>query len=219
MLKSDKLKFLAVISFFILFTGLLFRQFFISGKVPFPSNLLVSFYQPWVSYTWDGYPYGPPSKPIGFDNLRMFYPLRHVVTDQLKNGILPLWNPYSFSGNVLLGAYQSAVFFPLGFLFLILSQINAWSVIVMLAPVLAAAFMYIFLRTLSLGRKSSFFGALVFGYCGMMIVWWEEMFMSVYSFLILPLVLTAIVRIYRKPSYKLYLLFFPEGHFLYTPVC
>lgn len=187
-----------VLILFIVFTGFIFRQYIIFNQVPFPGNLLVSFYQPWASYTWDGYTNGPPSKPIGFDALRIFYPVRSLVTSSLLNGTLPLWNPYSFSGNILLGTYQSAVFHPFTALFFFLPQIDAWSLIIFLSPILAATAMYIFLRDLELNRKSSLFGALTFAFSGIMIVWWQEMFMSVYSFLPLPLVLYSVRRLFIK---------------------
>ena len=81
-------------------TTVLFREYLWGGKVPFPANLLVSFYSPWRQYEWEGYPNGPPNKPIGFDNLRLFYPYRKLITEQLKKGEWPFWNPYNFSGNI-----------------------------------------------------------------------------------------------------------------------
>jgi hypothetical protein len=189
-----------VLFFFIIFTAFLFRPYITRGLVPFPGNLLLAFYQPWASYTWDGYPHGPPAKPIGFDALRMFYPLRSVTQAIWNASTVPLWNPYSFAGNPLLGAYQSAVFFPLGFLFFLLPQIHAWSLIVFLAPILIAIGTYAFLRALKLGVIPSVFGAFTFAYCGMMIVWWEEMFMSVYSLLPLPYVLLAIHNLSERPA-------------------
>ena len=185
---------------FVIITAILFRNYFLKNQVPFPSNLQVAFYQPWAAYKWDGYQNGPPSKPIGFDNLRMFYPVRTLTLDGLKNGRLPLWNPYSFAGNTLLGTYQTAVFFPLSFLFFLLPQIDAWSIIVILSPIFCSIFSYLFLREIDINKRGSFFGALAFGFCGMMIVWWEEMFMSVYSTLTLPLIFYAIHRLSRKVS-------------------
>src|SRR5581483_1251992 len=155
-------------------------------------------YQPWTSYSWEGYPNGPPNKPQGYDNLRIFYPLRKLTIEQVQKGQLPIWNPYNFAGNTLLATYQSAVFHPLSFLFFLLPQIDAWSLVVIFAPILASCFMYFFLKEISLSKKASFFGALTFGFSGFMVVWFEESFMSVYSALFLPLVLFAIERSYKK---------------------
>ncbi|RJQ25339.1 hypothetical protein C4577_06060 [Candidatus Parcubacteria bacterium] len=183
---------------FTLLTIIVFREYFFENKVPFPSNLLVSFYEPWVSYEWEGYPNGPPNKPAGFDNLRIFYPLKKITIDQLKNFDVPLWNPYSFSGNTHLATYQSAVFHPLGFLFLVLPQIDAWSIIIILQPFLCLIFTYLYLREIGCKKNTSFFGAVVFAFSSYMIVWWEESYMSVYSTLFLPLILFSLEKLIKR---------------------
>lgn len=202
MLFSKKIKRInwIVIGFFIIVTFIIFRNYFVFQQVPFPANLLVQFYEPWASYPKEGYAVGPTQKPIGFDSIRIFYPTRKIVTEQIAQLDIPLWNPYSFSGNVLHATYQSAVFFPLSFLFLILPVIDAWSLIVILQPIFTGIFTYLFLRELSLGKKASLFGALTYAFCGIMIVWWEEMFMAVYAMLVLPLACYAIHKLYRQRS-------------------
>lgn len=197
---------ISVIVIFAILSLFIFRDYFFKNLVPFPANLLGSFYQPWASYRWEGYPNGPPGRPLGFDNLRIFYPSRRLVIDQIRNFQLPLWNPYNFSGNVLLGTYQSAVFHPLSFLFLFLPQIDAWSIAIILQPFLASFFTYLFLREISLDKKASFFGAVTFGFSGIMIVWWEEMFMAGYSVLFLPLILFSIEKLYKNITFKIFAL-------------
>ena len=176
----------------------LFRDYFLKKTVPFPSNLLVAFYQPFTTYSWEGYPNKPPNKPMGFDVLRIYYPTRKLAVDQMRAFHVPLWNPYAFSGNTLLGTYQSAVLYPLSFLFFLLPLIDAWSVVVMLQPILAGTFMYFFLKEINLSKKASFFGSLVFAFSGTLMVWWEEVFMASSAILLLPLVLLAIHRLYKK---------------------
>ena len=195
-MKKDLL--IAVI--FLLLSFAIFRNYFLKNQIPLSASLLVSFYEPWKSYQWEGFSMGVPNKPLGFDSLRIFYPIRHIAVEQAMRGQLPLWNPYSFSGNTLLGTYQSAIFHPLSPLFLILPQVEAWSWVVILQPFFAMLFMYAFLRELLKDRKSSFFGALAFGLSGFMIAGWEESFMSVYSALFLPLVLLGIEKLSKKTS-------------------
>ena len=189
---------LFIVAVFIFLTVFVFRYYFLDNLVPFPANLLASFYQPWVSYKWEGYPNGPPGRPLGFDNLRQYYPSRKLITDEIKNLHFPLWNPYNFSGNTLLGTYQSAVFHPLSFLFFILPQIDAWSLIIILQPILTSIFTYLFLREINLDKRSSFFGAITFAFSGIMVAWWEEMFMAVYSIMFMPLILYSMEKIYKK---------------------
>lgn len=178
----------------ILFSLFLFRNYFLKGLVPFPANLLVATYEPWKSYPVPEYPNGPPNKAMGFDNVRIYYPLKKVAIDTIKKFQPPLWNPYNFSGNVLLGTYQSAIFHPLSWLFLLLPQINAWSLIIILQPVLAALAMYAFLSTFSLHPVSRLIGALSYAFSGFFMTWWQESYMFTYSSMFLPLALFAVEK-------------------------
>jgi len=191
-----------VLFLFFLFSVCIFRDYVFKNKVPFPANLLVSFYSPWKQYSWEGYPNGPPNKPFGFDDLRIFYPYRKFSIDQLKMGQWPLWNPYSFSGNVHLATYQSAVFYPLNFLYFVLPQIDAWSLLVFVQPILAGFFMYLFLRELGLSKGSSFFGSFAFAFSGWMIVWFQEDLVKEHTVLWLPLILYCIERVRKDISWK-----------------
>lgn len=186
--------------FFFIITCILFRPYLLHNQVPFPGNLLVSFYQPYASYSWKGYPGGVPNKQVGFDDLRIYYPIRTFTNDALQHFTLPLWNPYYFSGNVGIGTYQSVVFFPLGFLYFILPQIDAWSVILFLAPFLAMVFMYLFLQATFVNKKASMLGAMGFGLCGYILANTEDIYMAVYAAMFLPVILLGVKKIYEKIS-------------------
>ncbi len=181
-------------------TLFLFRPYFFENKVPFSANLLPSFYEPWMSYPRPEYPNGPANKPMGFDAVRIFYPLRELSTELIKHGQFPLWNPYNFAGNTLLGTYQSAIFHPMSWIFFILPQIDAWSIVILLTPILSFIFMYLFLRQLTIPKFGSVFGAITFAFSGFMIVWWEESFMASYTAILLPLILLGIEKVRNKSS-------------------
>ncbi len=197
MRKRDSL--IVLLVFIFLSLGFFWRYFF-KGQVPFPANLLVASYSPWRYYQWAGYPNGPPNKPIGFDVIRSFYPYRQLTITQLKAGQWPLWNPYNFSGNIHLATYQTAVFYPLNFLYFILPLIDAWSLLVIIQPILAGWFMYLFLREIGLSLKASFFGSLAFAFSGWMLAWSEESLVIEHSALWLPLILYATEKTMKKPS-------------------
>lgn len=197
MLKKHLVSIFVFIVFVVLSVGL-FRKYVFTGYIPFPSNLLVSFYSPWKFEKWEGYPNGPANKPIGFDNLKLFYPYRTYSTERLKAGELPLWNPYVFSGNIHLATYQSAIFYPLNVLYLFIPTIDAWSILVIIQPILAGYFTYLFLRSLGLSFRSAFFGSVVFAFSGWMIAWSEESLVIEHSALWLPLVLYGIQQLFSK---------------------
>ncbi|PJE70020.1 hypothetical protein COU97_02035 [Candidatus Shapirobacteria bacterium CG10_big_fil_rev_8_21_14_0_10_48_15] len=194
--KGDLLAILA----FVILTAIIFRNYFFKGQVPFPANLLVSFYSPWRHYQWEGYPNGPATKPIGFDNLRSFFPYRKFTLDQLKLGQWPLWNPYNFSGNIHLATYQAAVFYPLNLLYFVLPLIDAWSWLVILQPILAGFFMFLFLRKINLSSRAAFFGALTLAFSGWMLAWSEESLVIEHTALWLPLILYALEKLMAKVS-------------------
>ena len=100
---------------------LFFYKTLIFGKIPFPGDLLLTQYGPWRHVSYSGYVAGAiPSKDQYFDVLRELYPWKTLVTESLKKGVFPLWNPYNFSGAPLLANYQSQVFYPLTFLYFIM---------------------------------------------------------------------------------------------------
>ena len=179
--------------FFLLFTLFLFRTYIINPRlVPLPFNLLVSYYSPWKYEEDMGYGIHIGNKPLGFDNLRLFYPFRKFTTEQLSKGRIPLWNPYVFTGNVHHGTFQSAIFYPFNVLYRLLPQADAWSILIMIQPILAGWFTYLFLRSLKLSRGAGFVGSMGFAFSGWMIAHWQEVLVIVQSILWLPLSLYAI---------------------------
>lgn len=198
--------------------GLLFvyRGVFLAGKIPLPSNFLAQFYSPWTTQKFALWEAGIPHKPIGTDQIRFLYPAKNFNNQMLKKGEIPLWNPYIFSGAVHLADFQSTVFYPLNFVYAILSQVAAWSVLIIIQPVLAFFFMYLFLNLFSLSRLAIFLGAFSFGFSGFMIVLSQENSVVSQAGLWLPLVLFAIESLLRtnKIQYLLILSFALASSFL-----
>lgn len=190
--------------------------YFVQNKVPFPSNYQVNNYGPWNSYP--GFA-GPVKNNAMPDLISQIYPWKTITIDSLKQGILPLWNPYSFSGTTHLANYQSAVLSPFNLLFFILPFIDAWSILVLLQPLLAGIFMYLYLRSLKLRNISSSIGSISFMFCGFITSWMGYATLG-YAILFLPLALFAIEKFYttKKLSNLILLsvtlpLSFFSGHF------
>ncbi len=166
-----------IFGFFLILCGLtyIYRGALLEGKILFPSNLLVSFFSPWSTTTFPGWGHAIPNKPIGGnDQLRLFYPGRTLTNEAIREGRFPLWNPYTFSGSPLLANFQSAVFYPLHLLYLLLPQITAWSVLVITPFVLGFIFMYIFLSSLGCHPKASLIGSIAFSFSGFIAAWTQE---------------------------------------------
>jgi flagellar biosynthesis protein FliP len=161
------------------------------GQIPFPGDLLVNT-NPYRAQSFLGFaPNGYPNKAQGQDVISEIYPWRYFSVNQLKQGNIPFWNPYNFSGNPQLADFQTAVFYPLNFLYFLLPFNFSWTLIIMFQPFLAALFMYLFLRK-GVGLKDfpAVIGGIAFGFSSYMTVWLE--YGNIGSTILwLPLVLLA----------------------------
>jgi hypothetical protein len=149
-----------------------FYKTFFSANIPFPGDILISEYKPWNKYSFSGYAPGSyPNKAQYPDTIRQIYPWKTLVISELKKGNLPLWNPYNFSGAPLLANFQSAALHPDNLLYLVLPQPAAWTILVILQPLLAFLFMYIFMRSLHLNKIGALFGGFTYAFSYFSIVW------------------------------------------------
>lgn len=177
------------------------------GLVPFPSKYLVTFFAPWSNV------YGMPVKNNAMpDVITQVYPWKHVTSATWKRAELPLWNPFSFSGTSHVGNYQSAVFSPINALFLVLPEIHAWSIMILLQPILAGLFMFLFLRSRNLSAFGSVLGSLAFMFCGFIVVWMAYGTLG-YVVLFLPLILYGIQTKRHVITAAGVALSFLSGHF------
>ncbi len=194
------LPFLALIGICLVF----FYKTLVSGQVPFAGDLLLTQYGPWRHQSYGGYVAGAvPSKDQYFDVLRELYPWKTQVIAGLKQGTFPLWNPYNFSGAPLLANYQSQALYPLTFLYFLMPQIAAWTVMVILQPVLGSIFLYLFATEIGLSSGASMLAALLFNFSGFANVWME--FTTVWhTILWLPLLLYLVERRIKQQTLYLY---------------
>jgi hypothetical protein len=168
------------------------HPYFIKGLVPFPSRYLVDFFSPWNNFF--GHPVKNNAMP---DVISQIYPWKKIAIDSWKSGQIPFWNPYQFAGNPLLANYQSAVFSPFNIFFFIFPFIDAWSILVLLQPLLAAFFMYIFMRELKISKFGALLSGISFMFAGFLTVWMAYGTLA-YAILFLPLLLFGIERYFNK---------------------
>ena len=101
------------------------------------------------------------------DLLLYFYPLREYAAQALREGRLPLWNPYTFMGAPFLANSQAGFFYPLNMLMAWLPTEKAVSYSIVLHLIIAALGMYALGRMgLKLGRLAATTSALAFGLGG-----------------------------------------------------
>ena len=152
-----------VISILAFILSIFFFQVFIKGFIPFPGDLLVHNYAPWKFYSYLGYIPGTyPTKNQYSDVIRQLYPWKVLVIDQLKHGVIPFWNPYSFAGSPLLANFQSQVFYPMNILYFILPFIYAWTTSLILQIVLAFLFTYLYAKKIKISTVGAILSAIGF---------------------------------------------------------
>lgn len=105
------------------------------------------------------------------DTMELFFYFRSFGFGCLKQRILPLWNPYVFSGYPFLANMGSALFYPLNALYFFLTVPAAmnWSVAVHIT--LAAVAMYSFLRYIKLAPLAALGGGCIFAFNGTTAGW------------------------------------------------
>ncbi|MCX6793734.1 MAG: YfhO family protein [Candidatus Gottesmanbacteria bacterium] len=197
---------LAVLVIIIAICAFFFRAYLFGGKLLFPTNLLVAFYNPWNTQHYPGWN-NIPFKGLGTDNLLIFYPMKTLLRHALTQHTLPLWTPYNFSGGPLFGDGESAPMYPLTYLYLFPSLPDAFSIMVILVPMLTMLFTYGMLRHFKLSRVGALFGAITFAFCGFMSVWMEENPAVSQSAIWLPLLVWILDLLITQPRRRWFAIF------------
>ncbi|MDI6781525.1 MAG: YfhO family protein, partial [bacterium] len=134
--------------------------------------------------------------------------LRSFVAQTIKDGIIPLWNPYIFSGVPCAAGMQPAVFYPLNLAIFTLLPPHlgiTWSAIIHLF--LCGCFTYMFMRALRCHWLSSLSAALIFMFSGFQITHLYAGHACVFSASIwLPLILFSIEKIAQTMKFSYVLL-------------
>ena len=190
-------KTILVILIFIVVSLFFFFPIF-KGNIPFPGDLLVGNYSPYDSNIYQGYgPGAVPNKAQGPDVIRQLFPWKYSTIESFKSGQIPFWNPYNLSGNPLIANFQSGSFYPINLIFFIFNFMDAWTIFILLTPILAGIFLYAFLRELGLKIFSSIFSGIVFAFSSYMVVWMEYGNVG-HTFLWLPLVLLILEKFIKR---------------------
>lgn len=110
------------------------------------------------------------SVPRGGGDLASFlYPVYSFAAGNIQQGILPLWNPYLYSGSPFAADMQTGLFYPVNLLAFFTARPFTYVTMEELAVVhffLAACFTYLYVRSLDVRRVPSFAAGTVFAFGG-----------------------------------------------------
>ncbi len=102
--------------------------------------------------------------------LLQFYPWRSFAVQEYLSGQIPLWNPHVGLGAPLAANLQSAVFYPLNLVYLLIPIERAMTVTVVGHIALAGLFCYGFARLLGFSKAGAFVTGLTFMFSGYVVV-------------------------------------------------
>ena len=89
------------------------------------------------------------------DMRNQYFCWRYFGFNTLSKGTLPLWNPYACCGIPFIAGVQSAIFYPLNLIFLILPIHTAINYSIILHVFLSGVFTYLYLRFIKLNPQSA----------------------------------------------------------------
>ena len=113
----------------------------------------------------------PPWNPLRWDGIAQFYPWRLFAAESLRQGRLPLWNPYQFCGTPFVANSQSAVFYPFNLLFALLPTMRAFAVSAVLHLTFCGWFTCLFLRRLKCHAFAALLGGTAFAFSAWQVAW------------------------------------------------
>lgn len=150
--------------------------------------------------------YGPVAlAPAGYvpatrenDFFLYYFPMTEAAFDLLRQGELPLWNPYLFSGMPFLASIEIGVLYPPNWLHLVLPAARAFCVLYILHVLLAGVGTWLYARGRGRSVAAALFSATVFAFASPTILHEDTGMTSiVYSSAWIPLIMAMLDRTLR----------------------
>jgi len=127
-----------------------------------------------------------------------FIPWDLYSAQSIRNGEIPLWNPYSGAGSPFLANWQSAIFSPLKIPLYLLPSAWMFEVLQIFKVWLGCLLAFIFCRALRMGGTASTVAALSFGFGGSIISSFRTFQLN--TFILSPLFFLTIHRVSHAPT-------------------
>jgi hypothetical protein len=141
------------------------------------------------------------------DNLLQNYPLRVLVGNDLRHGILPYWDPFVWSGTPLLAGLNASAFYPATLLFAILPSHAAWVIGEVLVYSSVGVGTLLLFTSCGLSVRAAFLGAFSFTFAGAVLSQTSVHMDMGDGFASLPWAVLAVRKLGDDPRWRWALLF------------
>ncbi|MBI2907296.1 MAG: oligosaccharide flippase family protein [Chloroflexi bacterium] len=174
---------------------LFFWRVLVGGQVLLPIDNLFAFL-PWKAFASD-LGVGPPHNELISDMILQNVSWRNFVQEAYRAGDFPLWNPYQLSGMPFLAGGQGGALYPIWAIFLPLPVPQAYGWFSLLHLFLGGAFLYLYMRAISVNQLAALAAAVTFAFSGGLVVslLWP---MVISAVVWLPLLLLVVEQVIRR---------------------
>lgn len=139
------------------------------GSSLLPADLIFDLDPLWQSMAPENY--NVPNNPLLSDQVYQFFPWQTYVRRALAQGHIPLWNPYTNTGQPFLGNAQSAVFDPFNLITLLFPIYVEPAIKAAARLFIAGFFTYCFARQINLTQAGAILAMVTFTFSGPMTNW------------------------------------------------
>src|SRR5262245_1973004 len=127
--------------------------------------------------------------------------LRILIGQMLRDGYIPLWNPYIFAGTPLLASVYSGALYPPNWLFALLPPTTAMNVVVITTYHLAIIGTYLYGRRIGMTRIGALIAGVAFTFGGFMMAHMGHT-SRIAAAAWLPWILLAVENLYCRLSWR-----------------
>jgi O-antigen/teichoic acid export membrane protein len=177
---------------------LLFAPVTLGNHTMVPADNLFQ-WAPWTAAASD-FDFSFPHNSLLSDLVLENFAWKNFITSSLREGELPLWNPYIFAGTPFLATGQHSAYYPFSSLFLFLPIVKAYGWFTLIQLWLAGVFTYVFARVLGMRRSSSAISGLIFQGSGFLLVSSAVFPMILGAAIWLPLLLACTEKIIHNAT-------------------
>lgn len=143
-----------------------------------------------------------PHNSLLADPIYQFEPWRHFVKQELLSGRFPLWNSDNGGGVPFFANPQTAVLYPLNFLYYILPLTISLILIPLLKVLFFSCFSFLYFRQIHISKGVSFVGALICSVFSFLLLWILWPHTNVFIFFPLILYATEKIAAFSRGKYR-----------------